>query len=377
MMIKVNKSALIALKLLNEKGYDAFIVGGAVRDILLKQDVYDYDITTNADPNAIKLVFSDYAKYDVGRKHGTINVLIDKDRIDITPYRKEEKYLDHRHPDYVSFDASLKDDLSRRDFTINAMCIDSNLNVIDYFNGIDDLNNKVIRCIGNPKKRFDEDALRILRAIRFKAKLSFSIEEETAKQIHKCKDLLNYISPERKKDELLKILAYKDGFKVINEYIDVFKTFMPFEISKRKINNFSQPLYALSYLLIDKKVNLKALKYSRYEIELINIFINAAKININNDEEFIECLSSIYQKQILNFLNEYHRKDFTDRYNKNKKYMVTINELKIDGDEISSFGYKGKQLGIVKQRLLKLIHQKKIINTNRSLKAYLAKHQVV
>lgn len=375
-MKDLNKSALKALSLLNEKGYEAFVVGGAVRDILLNKDVYDYDITTNADPNAIKMIFSDYRSYDLGKKHGTVTVLINKDRIEITPYRREDNYSDHRHPDLISFSSDLKEDLSRRDFTINAMCLDKDGRIIDMFNGVDDLEHKLIRCIGDPYRRFDEDALRILRALRFKAKLNFDIDKDTDENIHKAKDMLSYISEERKKEELLRILSERSGFKVINEYLDVLNTFMPFEHIKRKINNFSDPFYALAYLLIDKQIDLKKLKYSKTEIRLINILIEASKINIDDDCEFIECLSSIYQKDILTFLEQYHHKDLQERFKKLKRYMATFKTLNITGDEIMSYGYEGKQIARVKQKLLNLVHHKKLNNTSYALNKYLKENGV-
>ena len=375
-MKKLNKTALTALKLLNEKGYEAFVVGGAVRDLLLNKDVYDYDITTNADPNSIKMVFSDYKTFDVGRKFGTVTVLIDKDKIDITPYRKEDNYKDHRHPDTVSFSTELKEDLSRRDFTINAMCIDKDLNVVDLFGGLDDLKNRQIRCIGDPYTRFDEDGLRILRAIRFKARLDFSIEKNTDENIHKAKDLLYYISEERKKEELLKILCCKNAFRLINEYLDVFKTFMPFENVTRKINNFSEPLYALSFLLIGKEVDLKKLKYSKNEIGLIRILIEASGIDINDDYEFIECLSSGHQKQILTYLEEYHHKVLSERFRKLKRYMVTPTSVNISAEEIMSYGYKDCQIAGVKQKLADLIHHKRLSNTSSTLNKYLKENVV-
>jgi tRNA nucleotidyltransferase (CCA-adding enzyme) len=375
-MKKPGRSALKALQALNDKGYQAFVVGGAVRDLLLNRNVYDYDITTNADPNAIQMVFEDYIKYEIGIKYGTVSVLIDKDKIDITPYRREDNYTDHRHPELISFSSELKEDLSRRDFTINAMCLDKDSNIIDMFKGKEDLENRLIRCIGDPDRRFEEDGLRILRAIRFMTKLNFSIENSTSISIHKNKDLLNYISEERKREELLKILSSRYAFKAITEYLDVFNTFMPFDRPERKINNFSDPLYALAYLLKDKDADLKKLKYSKSEIRLIGIFKAASKISIDDDYEFIETLSSIYQKQILTYLEEYHRRDLSNRFRKLKRYMVTIRELKISGEEIMTYGYSKDKIAKVKQKLLDLIHHKRINNTSYALNKYLKENVV-
>ena len=369
----IRKEIFTALNILEEKGYEAFLVGGAVRNHLMHKPIKDYDICTNADPNAIKLLFHDYTVHDIGKKLGTVVVIINKLKIDITPYRKEGKYSDHRRPDEIVFTNSLKEDLKRRDFTINALCMNSGKEVVDLFNGVEDLNNGIIRCIGNPDQRFHEDALRILRALRFKTKYNFKIEEKTNKSIIKNKDLLNYISEERKKEELLQILCCKDAFKTINEYLDVFNTFMPFEKEDRKVNNFSNCLYSLAYLLRNSKVNLKKLKYSKEEINLITTLISVSNTDIKNDYDFIRVLSDVNQKHILAYLNELNHKDYTDRFNSLNKYMVTIDELKIDGSIIQSFGYNGVEIRKMKEELLDKVHNKELHNTSKSLISYLKK----
>ncbi|MBQ6560188.1 MAG: hypothetical protein IJL85_05100, partial [Erysipelotrichaceae bacterium] len=188
--MQISDAISIVLNELIRHGQDAYLVGGAVRNYLLGIESDDYDVTTSADPDTLKEVFRDYHLYDVGKKHGTVTILIGEDKIDVTPYRFEADYRDHRHPDTVLFTADLKEDLERRDFTINAMCLDHEGKVIDLFGGIEDLDHGLIRTVGDPYKRFEEDALRILRALRFEAKLNFTIEEKTAEAIHGCKDLL-------------------------------------------------------------------------------------------------------------------------------------------------------------------------------------------
>ena len=373
--MKIKKSIKMALNRLNNHGYEAYIVGGALRDFLLHKKISDYDITTNAHPDTIRMIFNDYVVYDIGKKHGTVVVMIDSDKIDITPFRKEDNYLDHRHPDKIEFSDNLIEDLKRRDFTINAMCMDANMNIIDYFDGLNDLENRIIRTVGKAQSRFNEDALRILRAIRFKAQLDFTIEEKTDRQIHKLRNTLNYISEERKKEELLHILNYRNAFKIIDEYLDVFNVFMPFSTIKRKHNNFSNPIYALAYLLKDiENINLKQLKYSNQEIELIRLLIHSSKIDVHNDYEFICVLSNQYQKDILTFISEYYRRNFNERFNRLKKYMVDLNSIKVDGETIRKFGYDGKQISTVKKHLLDLIHQRLLPNTSKALYNYLKNH---
>ena len=363
------------LKQLEERGYEAYLVGGAVRDMVLGAPIKDYDITTNADPNAIRMAFQDHKTYDLGKKHGTVTVLAGTTKFEITPFRLEDDYRDHRHPETVLFTSDLKDDLKRRDFTINALCMDSNDQIIDLFDGIRDIENRQIRAIGDPKARFNEDALRILRALRFEAALDFEIEAETKKQIEECAYLLEYISAERKKEELLKILCCQSAFRIINENLRVFQTFMPFHRITRTRNNFSSPFYALAYLLRNEKdLDLRSLKYSNQEIRLIEELIRSSKIDISDDTHFIECLSSLDQKDILRFLNQYHRKDFNDRFEKLRPWICTLNELKIDGDTIRKYGYREKQISQIKQKLLDQVHQRKVNNTAEDLESCLAKN---
>ena len=367
------KSVRTILQNLHFHGYEAYLVGGAVRNHLLGLPNDDYDVTTSADPEAIKKVFEGYSFYDVGKKHGTVTVLVDGDKIDITPFRKESDYHDHRHPEKVSFSADLLEDLERRDFTINAMCLDYEGKIIDPFQGLDDLKHHLIRTVNDPEQRFSEDALRILRALRFKAKLDFTIEEKTDDAIHRLKDLLTYISNERKRMELLQILSCPTAFRIINEYLDVFNTFMHITEIDRKINDFSDPLYALAYILKDNDDNqLKELKYSSYEIGLVNTLIKASHTDISDDYDFISVLSTEHQQETLKYLEEYHHLDLKERYETRKEYMVAIDSLDLDGKIIESYGYKGKEIGKIKKELVELIRHQELRNESSALQNYLA-----
>ncbi|MGG7079218.1 CCA tRNA nucleotidyltransferase [Clostridium sardiniense] len=197
-----------------ENNYEAFMVGGCIRDSLLLKEPKDYDIATSATPTITESLFD--KTIPTGIKHGTITVLIDKEPFEITTYRVEGEYKDNRRPDEISFVTDIKDDLSRRDFTINAFAYNSKEGLKDYFNGLDDLKNKIIRTVGNSNKRFNEDALRIMRAIRFSAQLDFKIEENTLNAIKENKELLKNISAERIRDELCKILISDNPRKGLN-----------------------------------------------------------------------------------------------------------------------------------------------------------------
>ncbi len=217
----------IAVETLKNNGFEAFLIGGSVRDFIMGLPIGDIDITTNATPTEVKEVFRDFRVIETGIKHGTVTVLIENEPLEITTYRSESTYSDNRHPDSVTFSKSLSDDVVRRDFTMNAVAFDFSDGFCDLVNGIDDIKNQTIRCIGDAETRFREDALRILRALRFSSVLGFTIEENTKSAIHKCKDLLLNISTERIRDEFIKLICGKNVYNVFQEFSDVISVFIP------------------------------------------------------------------------------------------------------------------------------------------------------
>lgn len=229
-MIKYDfpEEVVFVIKQLNLNGFEGYIVGGSIRDIILNRPVHDFDITTNATPFEVIKIFN--KTIETGLKHGTVTALINKMPIEITTYRFDGIYLDFRHPENVTFSKKIEDDLKRRDFTINSFAFNPVTNeFIDLFNGISDLNDKVIKAIGNPEDRFNEDALRMMRAIRFSSQLGFDIEEKTFKSILSLKDNLSHISIERKRDEFLKILLSSVpsvGINLLNKS-GILKDFLP------------------------------------------------------------------------------------------------------------------------------------------------------
>lgn len=216
-----------ALAVLSEKGFDAYVVGGCVRDSLLGRVPNDWDITTRARPEETMACFKDYRVIETGVRHGTVGVLVDGMLLEITTYRNDGEYLDNRHPKEVTFSARVEDDLSRRDFTVNAMAYHPARGLVDLFGGRDDLKARVIRCVGDPMTRFGEDGLRILRAIRFASVLDFSVEEQTAGAVHASRDLLKNIACERIREELCKLLCGVGSVNILREYVDVLGVFLP------------------------------------------------------------------------------------------------------------------------------------------------------
>ena len=205
MKIQLPEKVKVVIQTLEAAGYEAYAVGGCVRDSVLGRIPADWDITTSALPDQVKELF--HRTIDTGIEHGTVTVMMDKEGFEVTTYRVDGEYRDHRHPEQVNFTGELKEDLRRRDFTINAMAYNDRCGMVDAFGGIEDLKHGVIRCVGVARERFEEDALRILRAVRFAAQLGFEIEKETADAARALAGNLKDISAERIQTELVKLLV--------------------------------------------------------------------------------------------------------------------------------------------------------------------------
>ena len=212
---------------LEKAGYRAYAVGGSVRDSLMGQSADDYDITTTALPCEIKEVFSDYRTIDYGEKHGTITVISGGSPVEITTHRLDGSYSDSRHPDKVVFTDSVLADLARRDFTVNAVAYSQSEGIVDPYNGCADIQHKIIRCVGDPTLRFSEDALRIMRALRFASVLGFTIEKQTEDAIYALKGNLHKVSAERLQKEMMKLLRGKNAGKVLLAYGEVIFELFP------------------------------------------------------------------------------------------------------------------------------------------------------
>lgn len=215
------------LERLERNGYEAYVVGGCVRDSLLGKEPHDWDICTSAKPEQILNCFLGLHVLETGMKHGTITVMIGKIPYEITTFRMDGSYSDGRHPDQVQFVSSLQEDLSRRDFTINAMAYHPQKGLFDFFQGKEDLEQKKIRCVGEASLRFDEDALRILRGLRFASELCFQLDEGTMQAMEAKKERLLDVSEERLQEELSKLLMGKGVRKVLEEHTDVFCELIP------------------------------------------------------------------------------------------------------------------------------------------------------
>lgn len=240
MTMDMPKNVDTAINLLQSAGFEAYAVGGCVRDSLLGKTPNDWDITTSAKPEDMKSVFINFHCIDTGIKHGTVTVVIDGESLEITTFRLDGEYEDNRHPKSVTFTSNLGADLGRRDFTVNAMAYSKMTGTVDLFGGENDLKNKIIRCVGDPDRRFNEDALRILRALRFASALDFEIEEKTAQSLLKNRALLGNISEERIAKELLKLVCGKGAKRILTDFAPVLFEILP-ELQPMYKNSHDNP----------------------------------------------------------------------------------------------------------------------------------------
>ena len=248
---------------LQEHGYEAYVVGGCVRDSVLGREPEDWDITTSALPEETKALFR--RTFDTGIEHGTVTVLLDKEGFEVTTYRIDGKYEDSRHPKEVKFTRNLREDLLRRDFTINAMAYNDKDGLIDIFGGMEDLNAGVIRCVGNAVERFSEDALRILRGVRFAAQLGFTIEEATEEGMRKLAPTLQNISAERIQAELVKMLVSPRPDMLRTAYdLGITKEFLP-EFDRLMVTEQETPhhMYNVGEHTLHALMNIRADKVLR------------------------------------------------------------------------------------------------------------------
>lgn len=266
--------ALTAIGLLENSGFECYAVGGCVRDSLLQKECHDIDLTTNATPDEMKQVFSSFHVIETGLKHGTLTVLFDRQPLEITTYRTETTYSDGRHPDEIRFTRSLQADLSRRDFTVNAMAYHPSRGLIDPFGGKTDLENKVLSCVGNAQDRFNEDALRILRLLRFASVLGFTVDEQTKDAAFRCKDRLTLLSKERVAVEFKGMLCGEHIRSVLCEYWEILAVLFPF---LKQMHGFDQHNCHHCYDILEHTAVVTAAAPSTAALRLAAFFHDCGK----------------------------------------------------------------------------------------------------
>ena len=369
--------AIDVLEKFNKAGYEAYFVGGCVRDFLLGCEFSDIDITTNALPKEVKTIFR--KSIDTGIQHGTVTILVDGESYEGTTFRTEDDYIDHRTPEKVEFVSNLRDDLDRRDFTINAMALDSKGNLYDYHNGKKDLTNKIIKTVNNPNERFFEDALRMLRAFRFSSKLGFEIEDSTLDAIKKNAELIKFVSVERITNEFKKLLAGIGSKRSLELLLDSkLNTYIPFlsdiisfvDCSKY---TFCQSLYILTKLNNISFEKLRDLKLSNKEIKKIKEY---ERINLEFlDNRPLELILYKYDKDDIYFIVEYF--DYCDKKNIDiiNLPISSFNDIAITSTEIISIIDKspGPWMKEVTKKLEEAILLNKINNTENNIVDFLKK----
>ncbi|MDB6213100.1 CCA tRNA nucleotidyltransferase [Gemella haemolysans] len=370
-------SAIDVLEKFNEAGYEAYFVGGCVRDYLLNDEFSDIDITTNALPDEVKQIFR--KSIDTGIQHGTVTILVDGDSFEVTTFRTEDDYIDHRTPEKVEFVSDLKEDLDRRDFTINAMALDSNGKLYDYHCGERDLRNKVIKTVNNPNERFFEDALRMLRAFRFSSKLGFEIEENTLKAIKNNAKLIKFVSIERIVNEFRKLLTGRGNKRSLELLLDSkLNNYIPFLDEISKIMDFSnytfcQSLYILSKINDISFEKLKELKLSNKEIKQIKIY---EKINEDFSSNVpLEIILYNYDINDVSFIASYSNYCDKEDIERIKLPIKSFNDIAITSMEIISIIDKpaGPWIKEIIKKLEEDIILYKIDNTKKDILDFLMK----
>ena len=381
MKIQIPDYIQVLIDLLNQNHYSAYVVGGAIRNALLGLPIHDYDLTTDATPDEMLQVFASYRVFKTGIQHGTITVLSKGQPVEITTFRSENTYEDHRHPSTVSFSNNIEEDCKRRDFTINSLCYNQSEGLIDFFGGIEDLQHKIIRCIGNANERIDEDALRILRALRFAGRLSFTIEENTATAIHKQKDLLHYISEERIHNEWVGILETNALSSILTEYSDVIQVFIPElkeYIIQDSLNSIKQspPNANIRMAILLKDISnakeiLERMKYSGAEQTVILSCIRNSECKLSSKIELKRFLSTLnipfntYHQYRTAIDPNYQRENIHAYYKeiKNMHEPYQLKDLAINGNTVKELGYQGKDIKDILQRCLNAVIEKPENNT--------------
>lgn len=387
MNIAIPQNIISVMKLLEESGFEAYAVGGCVRDSLLGRKPYDWDVCTSALPEETLGVFKDFRTIPTGIKHGTVTVIADSP-VEITTFRIDGEYLDNRRPSEVSFTRTLADDLCRRDFTVNAMAADKNGSVTDLYGGKEDLQKKIIRCVGCAQKRFDEDALRIMRALRFAATLGFELEESTAKAVLEQKKLLENIAVERIRVETDKLLLGKCE-DILYNYREVFAVFIPeAEITREAVEkiSFADPEIEIRLALLLEKLTaenakavLRRLRYSNSVVNAVVGLLESKDMVVGNTLPAVKRLLHASGEENAKRLVRFRRANGSITAETEKEILSAINNviennecyslstLAVNGSDLSAIGIKGKRIGETLNALLEEVIDGKVKNVKQDL----------
>ena len=389
-MWKLPEGAQFVLKRLHDAGYQAFAVGGCVRDTLLGKVPKDWDICTNALPHEMQRVFNDCHVIETGLQHGTLTVMYRHEPFEVTTFRVDGEYTDHRHPDEVIFVADVRDDLSRRDFTVNAMAWSDETGVVDAFGGQEDLARKLIRCVGEPETRFGEDALRIMRALRFASVYGFAIDPATDAAIHVLKHTLADVAAERIRVELLKLLCGDGAGEILRAYPDVLRAIMPqltaadWETTVTAVEGVPKEEILRLTMLLHKltpeaaKAVLVSLKPDNFTRDRVLTLVTNQDYDFRADRYcLLKALSLLGEEVIRQLLVVRRAKGAGDTAALASVLdqvladgvCFSIREMAINGRDLMVLGAKGKKVGECLAYLLELLLQESIPNEREALLA--------
>jgi len=354
---KIPEYVSAIIKQLKSAGFEAYIVGGCIRDILLGRYPGDWDVCTSALPDEVTDTLCGYKVIKTGIAHGTVTAIKNKDICEITTFRCDGKYADHRRPDNVVFTRSLRDDLARRDFSVNAMAFSEETGIVDLYNGQQDLKNRTIRCVGIPETRFTEDSLRILRALRFSSVLNFQIEPSTAQAMFLCSDLIAFVAKERIYQELKKLLCGSSAYRILQDYKSIIFKFLncsELENNAHFLRNATQE-FSLRYALLFYNASIDVALHNLSNLKADKKTINEVEFLIKNNSKNHFLDSQSIKKTLSSFGKEKTKKLFdyvsiTHNFPENKKCniqtlieelpVITLKELEINGNDIINLGFK-------------------------------------
>ncbi len=391
MKIQIDKNAKFIIDTLKKHNYKAFVVGGCVRDIIMGLTPKDFDIATSAKPEEVKKLFDKCI--DTGIEHGTVTIVINKEMYEVTTFRIDGDYIDNRKPTSVLYTDDIYEDMLRRDFTMNAIGYNEEDGFIDYFDGFKDIENKTIRGVGDPLVRFTEDALRMLRAVRFSATLGFNIEEKTYDAIIQKRELLKNISVERVREELTKLLHSNNTDKIellvdtklIKYYNEEFYNYLNDNIeSIKSLLNYSKKDNVYLYVAVLHKLSydnalkqMKALKWDNNTIKNVSDIVGQLNIKIEKTDYFIRKFVSNFgienAKTFLFFKEKLDNENYEVLFNEidlitKNNYATIVKELDIDGNDLKELGIQnGKEIG----QILKFLLEKVLIDPSLNKKSIL------
>lgn len=384
-MIDLPRDVCLILSRLHNNGYSADVVGGPVRDFFLGETPSDYDITTSATPDRIKEIFSDMRTVDTGILHGTVTVVLGGENYEITTYRIDGEYKDSRHPDSVTFTSDLNEDLARRDFTVNAMAYSPLSGISDPFDGRGDIDRRIIRTVGDPVRRFEEDALRMLRALRFSSKLDFDIEEATRVTIFELWHRLSGVSRERVWVELYKLFSGKRAYSVLKEYASLLAELLSLSEIKlpsrelfEDVGWYLRLLSVFALSSIDPALNferaMRKLRTDNRTRECGASVLGMIGENISGDYALLKVASRIGAENTLLLLRlrAVLGEDTSVRLERFNALIESgtpyrISDLNIDGKRLMELGAKGRTVGELLSSLLDSVMSGKVENTESAL----------